>query len=130
MHSDLSSLDALNLWHRISVRGMKELALDLTLRQTAILFSVYLDPPPHTVKYLAHMLEISKPAVCRALDVLEELGFVKRKKDTVDKRNVLIQRTVRGSVFLSEFADVVKEEYGRIQEQLKQQRVPYPPLSA
>jgi DNA-binding MarR family transcriptional regulator len=45
--------------------------------------------------------------VVRALDTLGRLDFTRRKRDQSDKRNVLIQRTVKGSVFLSEFADWV-----------------------
>lgn len=43
----------------------------------------------------------------RALDRLGELGFLRRKVDDADRRSVLVQRTVKGSVFLSEFAELV-----------------------
>jgi DNA-binding MarR family transcriptional regulator len=33
--------------------------------------------------------------------------LVKRKVDEQDRRSVLIQRTVKGSVFLREFGDIV-----------------------
>lgn len=80
---------------------------DLTQRQLAILLEVYLSPPPHTVRGLAEKLAISKPAVSRALDRLGQLEFAKRKVDDADKRSVLVQRTVKGSVFLREFGDLV-----------------------
>lgn len=80
---------------------------DLTQRQLAILLDVYLSPPPHTVRGLAEKLGISKPAVSRALDRLGQLEFAKRKVDEADKRSVLVQRTVKGSVFLREFGDLV-----------------------
>jgi DNA-binding MarR family transcriptional regulator len=35
------------------------------------------------------------------------LGFIRRKRDDSDRRNVLVQRTVKGSVFLNEFAQLV-----------------------
>jgi DNA-binding MarR family transcriptional regulator len=79
---------------------------DLTTRQMAVLLHVYLEPPPHTVRGLAATLEISKPAVTRALDRLSQLGFVRRKRDDTDRRSILVQRTVSGSVFLREFADI------------------------
>jgi DNA-binding MarR family transcriptional regulator len=62
---------------------------------------------PHTVRGLAAFLNISKPAVTRALDRLGKLGFARRKIDEHDRRSVLVQRTVKGSVFLREFADLV-----------------------
>ena len=73
----------------------------------ALLLTVYLSPPPHTVRGLAGTLNISKPAVTRALDTLGRMELLRRKRDPDDKRNVLIQRTVKGSVYLSEFADLV-----------------------
>jgi DNA-binding MarR family transcriptional regulator len=63
--------------------------------------------PPHSIKSLAEDLMISKPAICRAIDALEKAKLVKRIRDRGDKRNVLINRTVKGSVYLSEFADII-----------------------
>jgi DNA-binding MarR family transcriptional regulator len=71
------------------------------------LLTVYLTPPPHTVRGLAAELGISKPAVTRALDRLGREGFARRKIDAADRRSVLVQRTVKGSVYLSDFADAV-----------------------
>jgi DNA-binding MarR family transcriptional regulator len=75
----------------------------------ALLLTVYLTAPPHTVRGLAATLNISKPAISRALDRLGRLGFIRRKRDEADRRNVLVQRTVKGSVFLTEFAALVIE---------------------
>jgi DNA-binding MarR family transcriptional regulator len=38
---------------------------------------------------------------------LGRFEFTRRKRDETDRRNVLIQRTVKGSVFLSDFAEWV-----------------------
>lgn len=103
-------IDALSLWNRVTIRCMRELPHDLTTRQLAIIFSIYLTPPPHTVRSLAAHLGISKPAICRALDSLSTLDFIKRKKDEKDKRNVFIQRTIIGSVFLRDVADIISQE--------------------
>ena len=43
----------------------------------------------------------------RALDRLSKLGIVRRKVDETDRRSILVQRTVKGSVFLREFGDLV-----------------------
>ena len=98
---------ALNLWRMATVAGVRRDGPDLTARQMAILLTAYLTPPPHTVRGLAESMNISKPAVTRALDRLGELGFLRRKVDDADRRSVLVQRTVKGSVFLSEFAELV-----------------------
>lgn len=101
------NLKALGLWRTALVASVRQDGPDLSARQLAILLQVYLTDPPHTVRGLASLLNISKPAVTRALDRLSVLGFVKRKRDAEDKRNVLVQRTVKGSVHLSDFAELV-----------------------
>ena len=87
---------------------------DLSARQLAILLTVYLTPPPHTVRGLAASLGVSKPAITRALDTLGALDLLKRRRDEADRRNVLVQRTVKGSVYLRDFADLVTGVAGRI----------------
>jgi DNA-binding MarR family transcriptional regulator len=98
---------ALSFWHNVTATALKQMPVDLSARQTAVLLNVYLMQPPHSIKSLADDLMISKPAVCRAIDALEASKLVKRIRDREDKRNVLIQRTVKGSVYLSEFADII-----------------------
>ena len=100
-------LQALDLWRNVLVSSVKQAGPDLSSRQLALLLTVYLTPPPHTVRGLAGTLCISKPAISRALDRLGRLGFVRRKRDDADRRNVLVQRTVKGSVFLTEFSHLV-----------------------
>ncbi|MBN8543133.1 MAG: MarR family transcriptional regulator [Alphaproteobacteria bacterium] len=102
--------EALKLWQRIVTRSLRELPYDLSQRQTAVLLTVYMVPAPHTIRNLAERLNISKPAVCRALDALSALDLIRRKKDEEDRRNVFIQRTVNGSVFLRDFADLMVQE--------------------
>lgn len=106
---DLQPKDALLLWRRVMVTALRQGLPDLTQRQFALLLHVYLTPPPHTVRGLAQHLRISKPAVSRAVDRLSDAGYLKRRTDEADKRSVLIQRTVQGSVFLREFGDMVAE---------------------
>ena len=107
MSQKLSPVEALGLWQRVSVASVQQDAPDLSARQMALLLTVYLTPPQHTVRGLAETLQVSKPAVTRAVDRLSELGMVKRKVDDKDRRSVLIQRTVKGSVFLREFGDTI-----------------------
>ena len=104
---DLTPQQALELWRRALATSFHDGRPDLSARQMAIMLSVYTTPPPHTVRDLARHLNISKPAVVRALDTLGELDYLRRRRDENDKRSVLIQRTVKGSVFLREFADYI-----------------------
>ncbi len=107
MPIDLSELQALDLWRRSIVASVRIDAPDLSARQMALLLTVYLTPPQHTVRGLSETLNISKPAITRAVDRLSELGMVRRKPDENDRRSVHIQRTVKGSVFLREFGEMV-----------------------
>jgi DNA-binding MarR family transcriptional regulator len=95
------------MWRGALVESVRSEGRDLSVRQLAVLLSVYLTPAPHTVRGLARELGVSKPAITRAVDKLSHLGLVRRKEDPSDRRSVLIQRTVQGSVYLSEIADLI-----------------------
>lgn len=82
---------------------------DLTNRQMALLLVVYLVPGPHTVRGLAHALNVSKPVVTRALNRLGALGYLRRQRDDNDKRNIFIARTSEGADFLEEFGSFIGE---------------------
>lgn len=82
---------------------------DLTARQLGVFMSVYLSPGPHTVRGLAQQLNVSKPAITRALDRLGELDLARRKPDMLDRRSVLVQRTLKGSAFLGELRRIMEE---------------------
>ena len=108
MSLTLSAGQALALWHRVAIDLLQRAGPDLSARQTAVLLTVYLEEKPHTVRGLAADLRVSKPAITRALDRLCADGLLRRKTDDSDRRSVLIQRTVKGSIFLSEFAEAIR----------------------
>jgi DNA-binding MarR family transcriptional regulator len=68
--AELKPAQALDLWRTVLVDTVRSAGPDLSARQLAIVLTVYLTPPPHTVRGLAALLRISKPAVTRALDRL------------------------------------------------------------
>jgi DNA-binding MarR family transcriptional regulator len=115
MTLELKPVQALALWQDVVVETVRREGPDLSSRQLAILLTVYLTSPPHTVRGLATALNVSKPAITRALDALGQLELLKRKRDDADRRNVLVQRTVKGSVFLRDFADLVTSIAGRLE---------------
>lgn len=98
---------ALTLWREVLAHALADEGPDLSARQMAILLTVYGEQPPHTVRGLAARLDIPKPAITRALDTLARSDLLRRKRDAEDQRNILVQRTVKGSVFLSEFAETI-----------------------
>lgn len=74
--------------------------VDLSARQLGVLLTCYLRDGGHTVRALAEELNVSKPAITRALDRLSEMDLARRKVDPSDRRSVLVQRTPRGAAFL------------------------------
>ena len=98
---------ALRLWHDVSLTLVRDDAPDLSARQITVLITIYLDPQPHTVRALAKKLGVTKPVITRALDTMGRYGLVTRKRDPADRRNVLVQRTVNGALFLERLGDLV-----------------------
>jgi DNA-binding MarR family transcriptional regulator len=96
---------ALRLWQQVMLSQVRGDAADLTMRQAAILLTVYLDPPPHTVRGLAARLDVTKPVITRALDTMGALKLVSRHRDEKDRRNVLVKRTVEGALYVERIGD-------------------------
>lgn len=107
MAVNLRPVQALQLWQQIALAEVRDDAPDLTLRQTAILLTIYLEPPPHTVRGLAAHLGVTKPVITRALDTMGRMGLVSRHRDENDRRNVLIKRTVEGALHVERFGDLI-----------------------
>ncbi|MEM6681407.1 MAG: MarR family transcriptional regulator [Pseudomonadota bacterium] len=101
--------DYLKVWKFALIQSVRSDTPDFTNRQLALLLIVYLEPGPHTVRGLAAQLSVAKPVITRALNTLEDINFVKRKRDMADRRNLFVQRTVKGAVYLSEFAEYISQ---------------------
>jgi DNA-binding MarR family transcriptional regulator len=82
---------------------------DLSARQLGVFLTVYLTDGPHTVRGLAAELNVSKPAITRALDRLGELDLARRKVDPMDRRSVLVQRTLKGAAFLRDMRSIMDQ---------------------
>jgi DNA-binding MarR family transcriptional regulator len=82
---------------------------DLSARQLGVFLTCYLREGPHTVRGLAAELNVSKPAITRALDRLGELELARRKIDPLDRRSVLVQRTLKGAAFLRDLRNIMVE---------------------
>lgn len=99
--------EALRLWQRVALAEVVDGRFDLSMRQAAILLTVYLDPPPHTVRGLAARLGVTKPVITRALDAMGEKKLLTRHRDENDRRNVLIKRTAAGALYVERFGEVI-----------------------
>ncbi|MBS7543347.1 MarR family transcriptional regulator [Ancylobacter oerskovii] len=111
MAVEMRASQALRLLHELALAQVRdqvrEAAPDLSQRQLAILLSVYLESPPHTVRGLAARLGVSKPVITRALDTMGAQKLVSRRRDEADRRNVIVQRTVEGALYLEKLGDLV-----------------------
>jgi DNA-binding MarR family transcriptional regulator len=105
MPVELRPSQALRLWHDVTFDLVLDDQPDLSQRQMAVLLTVYLEPPPHTVRALAGKLHVTKPAITRALDTMGRLGLLTRRRDDVDRRNVLVQRTLKGALAVERLGD-------------------------
>lgn len=71
---------------------------DLSVRQLAVFGAIYSTDTPRelSVRELAAELQVSKPAITRALDRLTVLSLVRRGANKTDRRLVSVQRTQDG----------------------------------
>ena len=107
MPAALRPSQALTLWRDVTFDLVRDGDEDLSARQLAVLLTVYLEAPPHTVRGLAAKLGVTKPVITRALDTLGRLELVTRHRDLTDRRNVLVQRTLKGALSVERLGDVI-----------------------
>ncbi len=107
MATPLATAQALKLWHDVNLAQVHGDEADLSLRQVTILLTIYMEAPPHTIRDLAKKLNVSKPVITRALDSMGKLELVARRRDEADRRNVLVQRTVKGALYLDRLANLI-----------------------
>lgn len=98
---------ALQLWQQVNLDLVLKGDIDLSYRQVTILLTIYLDLPPHTVRGLAEKLNVTKPVITRALDTMGKHGLVSRVRDEDDRRNVIIERTVEGALYVEKLGDSI-----------------------
>jgi DNA-binding MarR family transcriptional regulator len=82
---------------------------DLSARQLGVFLTCYLEEQAQTVRGLAARLNVSKPAITRALDRLSEFDLIRRKTDPLDRRSVLVQRTMAGAGFLRDIKRILAD---------------------
>jgi DNA-binding MarR family transcriptional regulator len=118
---DLDSDAQVNLLRETVVALVRRDGIDLSARQLGVFLTCYLNNGPHTVRGLAIGLNVSKPAITRALDRLGELDLARRKIDPRDRRSVLVQRTPKGSSFLRALRSIMTGASGGGRKTVKKQ---------
>jgi DNA-binding MarR family transcriptional regulator len=109
MATQMTSDDLVGILRDTVVALVRRDGVDLSARQLGVFLTCYLNEGAHTVRGLAGQLNVSKPAITRALDRLSDLDLARRKVDPSDRRSVLVQRTTKGSAFLREIRSVMGE---------------------
>lgn len=107
MTIELPPRDALSLWHDVVLELVQGGEFDFSLRQLTILFTIYLEEPPHTVRGLASKLKVTKPVITRALDTMGQRDLLKRRRDEDDRRNVMIERTDNGAALVEKIGTLI-----------------------
>ena len=75
----------------------------LTIRQLAVLVQLYVLNQQGSVRDFAAALNLSKPAVTRALDRLEEIDLLRRNTSKDDRREIELLKTPKGQAFIESF---------------------------
>ncbi|MGO8907466.1 MAG: MarR family transcriptional regulator [Solirubrobacteraceae bacterium] len=70
--------------------------LELTFTQIKALCALDMDSEGHSVKALAESMNVSLPAMSRAVDCLHERGLVDRREDPLDRRMKRVRLTNAG----------------------------------
>jgi DNA-binding MarR family transcriptional regulator len=107
---EMRSSQALKLLHDFEFALVHDAEADLSARQLAVLLTVYLEQPPHTVRGLAAKLKVTKPVITRALDSMGRIDLLTRRRDPADRRNVVVQRTVKGALYVEKLGDTLAEK--------------------
>jgi DNA-binding MarR family transcriptional regulator len=104
---ELRPSQALKLFHDLAFALVRGGETYLSARQFAVLLTIYLESPPHTVRGLAAKLGVTKPVITRALDSMGRIGLLSRRRDEADRRNVIVQRTVKGALYVERLGDLM-----------------------
>jgi DNA-binding MarR family transcriptional regulator len=97
----------LGRWYQILAEALTQMPHDLTMRQWLILSHIYLLEGDHSIKNLAYVFDLPKASVSRAVSSLVRHGLLKRRKSELDRRNIYLQRTLKGISFMNQFNDIL-----------------------
>ena len=82
---------------------------ELSQRQLSVLLIVGLEGEvDHRVGDLADRLKVSKIAITRAVDRLEQFNYIRRDHDPNDGRSIIISRTATGNAYIRQLSRFAK----------------------
>jgi DNA-binding MarR family transcriptional regulator len=87
-------------WHSLRnyIRQITAEQFEITVEQFHILRHIRMGEK--TVRDLALVKQISRPAISQSVDTLVNKGLIARQQDSQDRRNVYLELTVEGGVLL------------------------------
>lgn len=88
--------------NELSKNGIKDLAVS----NGSILFILFKNNGKTTIKEIVEILDKTKSTVSDKVSSLEKAGYVTKKQDTKDKREVHVELTEKGYATKEIFADV------------------------
>lgn len=94
--------------HMISYMSRKMEPLHIGPGQYTYLFALYVEDG-QTQQSLSDRMLVDKSATARAIDKLEELGYVVRKPDNIDKRSYRVFLTQKGIEIKPQLESIVGE---------------------
>jgi len=86
---------------------------DISLPQMSVLIMLR-ERGPRTISELAELLQVSAPSASAILDRMEERGYVRRSRDSIDRRVVHVEVTEEGRGLIDEMAGVKRDRMQRL----------------
>lgn len=87
---------------------------DYSPRQMAILFMVQESQGLFSMSKAAELMEVTKPAITRAVDALVDCGLVDRNPNHNDRRRVCLHTTILGDKLLRTIERAFNDTAGRV----------------
>lgn len=98
-------------WLNLLIEGVRSEEVDLSARQMTIFLTIYLlVDEEHTVRSLSKLLQISKPAISRAVNYLVSNEYIRKKPDEEDARSFFINKTIKGKILIEKMEYLISEE--------------------
>ena len=93
---------------RISERILKEYGIEINSAQGRIMFALWRQDGI-SIQELATKTQLKKSTLTSMLDRLEQMGYIRRKRCTEDRRKILIFRTEKDKTLESQYIKLSKE---------------------
>ena len=107
-------IDPIPSFEIMVLRMVRDEAPDLTMRQMAVMLicACETDHKKRYIKTLALELKVCRPAITRVADALLKHGYAVRRRDEADTRNVFLQLTEAGNLYVKKLGGMLEDAQG------------------